>query len=333
MFKFNYIQTLTSLVPFRHRKPKFLSWLFVFIKPIDKLKSEFLQYREDKLFLLSHNSQVRSLEHLLNTTFNNGELGIFITPSSFLQEQYAYNRSENRDPRYLYNKAEAGSATYLRNAREYRPEVTFLIWIPEALELDEARLIALVNRFRLAGKQFAIRRYTNMYQIKFDNRVCVASFEDFTIRWGQRQCILSPISFDLEWSGRQCIGFDTAYSIDWDNKLCVLESSGYLLEWNGRQCVLTQDVLFTLAWSERQCNLVDVDLYDLQWSDRQCNLVEGFYSMRFSQRQCVLTDIDFQLSWNTDSRYCTLDRSADVRWQVIWKGRECVLTQQLESKN
>jgi len=85
MFNFNYIQAILTAVPHALRKPKLLSWLYVFIKPLERLYDAFIAYRNDILFYVTHNSQVLSLNDALKSTIDDG---VFVDDPLFYEAYY-----------------------------------------------------------------------------------------------------------------------------------------------------------------------------------------------------------------------------------------------------
>lgn len=168
MFNSNLFNTSILLLPLELRKEKAIAWVKVYMHLIKDMMTSFTSYRTAQLFLIAHNSQVISLEHILNNRFNpdknlyDGNYegnGIYITDSDDPNTVYLYNKSEGKDKRYLYNKSESMPKLYLYNKSERSIWAGFIIMIPAAFNASENEIKALVIRLKLAGKNFTIKTY------------------------------------------------------------------------------------------------------------------------------------------------------------------------------
>lgn len=167
MFSFNFLNMLILQLPVKLRQVTNIAWIEVLTKLVGNLSDDFKTYRINKLFFLQHNSQVIYLEHILNSRFNEGGTEIYIEDAPSPDIISLYNKSEATDPFYLYNKDEGVSppdveTIYFYNRAEYPASGgLFVINIPIALQgiVDENELKALVNRLKLAGKQYSIYYY------------------------------------------------------------------------------------------------------------------------------------------------------------------------------
>ncbi len=150
------------------RKQKVTAWIKVLTSGVKSLMATFTAYRADTLFLIAHNSQVIYLEHYLNAKFNPAAntndpdytgTGIYITDAVPATETFLYNGNEHVTDTYLYNAAEAGPDTYLYNASEFANRIGFAIHVPASFNVSISEIMGVVNRLRLAGKQFTIKTY------------------------------------------------------------------------------------------------------------------------------------------------------------------------------
>ncbi len=142
--------------PVRVRKPKKLAWLKALIAPVKYIYGLFMPNRLSNLYYLAHNSQVCYLEAALNDLFDVTERRIYIGIEHYDEPLFIYIDAELKpvfvdvdgggDVQYLFNDAEcAASAGY-----------DFRVVVPVGLEYDAARMVALVNRYKLPGKRFII---------------------------------------------------------------------------------------------------------------------------------------------------------------------------------
>lgn len=162
LFDVNYDSLSYQLLPVRLRKMKNVAWLRCLIAPVKWLYYQFKVSRNSNLYNLAHNSQVVFLTAALNDLFDPVGRGIYIEDGSYEDPLFVYMPLEVRPlwlglsteistpiypiPQVLYTDAET---TLLGNA--------FVVKVPVTLPFDMQRMKALINKYRLAGK--------NVYQI------------------------------------------------------------------------------------------------------------------------------------------------------------------------
>lgn len=136
------------------------SWLYSLIQPLIELYAIFSSYRIQALYTLSFTGQVIYLEKLLNDTFNNGGTEIFIEDGILKIAPFLFNTAEDADPFYVFNTAETNEANlYLYNTAEYTGNLDFIVKVPTALVFDENQMKSLINKYKLAGKNYTIQTY------------------------------------------------------------------------------------------------------------------------------------------------------------------------------
>ena len=136
------------------------SWLYSLIQPIIELYAIFSSYRIQALYTLSFTGQVIYLEKLLNDTFNNGGTEIFIEDGILKIAPFLFNTAEDADPFYVFNTAETNEENlYLYNTAEYTGNLDFIVKVPTALVFDENQMKSLINKYKLAGKNYTIQTY------------------------------------------------------------------------------------------------------------------------------------------------------------------------------
>lgn len=136
------------------------AWLYSLIQPLIELYAIFSSYRIQALYTLSFTGQVIYLEKLLNDTFNNGGTEIFIEDGSLKIAPFLFNTAEDAEPFFVYNTAETDEPnTYLYNTAEYTGNLDFIVKVPVALVFDENQMKSLINKYKLAGKNYTIQTY------------------------------------------------------------------------------------------------------------------------------------------------------------------------------
>ncbi len=162
LFDVNYDSLSYQLLPVRLRKLKNVAWIRCIIAPIKWLYNLFGTSREDHLYFLAHNSQVVYLTAALNDLFDPVGRGIYIEDGQYEDPLFVYLTPEIR-PLWLGLSSEVGSAIYPVPQVLYTDSETsllgnaFVVKVPVTLVFDMQRMMALINKYRLAGK--------NVYQI------------------------------------------------------------------------------------------------------------------------------------------------------------------------
>ncbi len=150
-----------QLLPVRRRKAAMFAWLRSLIAPCRDLYTRFLGKRAADLYYVSHNGQVASLEAVLNDWFDNDLRRITITNPVYADPLYLY-RKEERKPVSLGKASESAQPygnkhLWLRSELFTLDSVLFNVNVPNAVTLmagyDERKLIALIYKYRVAGKR------------------------------------------------------------------------------------------------------------------------------------------------------------------------------------
>lgn len=321
MLNHKVIEVLASLVPSHLRKPKRLTWVYVMSKPLETLKNTFMAKRERDLYLLSHNSQVRNLEKLLETEFDT--TGIFISDPTGIENTFLYNRGEGQEPVYVYNDAES-QPVHVYNRSEFYPAISFIIWLPSEAVVDLNRLKALVNMFKLAGKSYEVRTYSELYFLQYTGRVCVEKTETFRVTWNGQRCSISLSGYMVSYSDRQCIMRDESYDVKYSDKKCTYEPITYEVSWSNIECVLEDSAEQTLVYySNRLCVLEAVETYEVVYSDKQCTIEPYDYDVAYTNKVCNVETYDYEVAYS--DKQCTLE---DTSFKTAWKGKVCTLEEE-----
>lgn len=146
-------------LPTEQRKEITKAWMKCLVSPVKWLWAKFMLNRTANLYDMAHNGQVCKLEGVLNDTFDPILKRIYIGDGPWIDPEFVYRVDEDKDlyiakaselpvsaydaPLYLYTVAETSV--------EY---VQFIVYYPTGLVFDMARMQALINKYRLAGKKF-----------------------------------------------------------------------------------------------------------------------------------------------------------------------------------
>jgi len=156
-FDINYDTLRSQLLPVRLRKRNMKAWLRCLIVPVRWLYNQFKIQRTATLYYLAHNSQVVYLEAVLNDVFDPASRGIHVVDGLFEDPLFTYLVPESR-PVWLGLASEAGSSAFPVPQVLYTSAETsllgnaFVVKVPAALSFDLDRMKALINRYRVAGK-------------------------------------------------------------------------------------------------------------------------------------------------------------------------------------
>lgn len=154
---FDYIK---GAIPPFWRKSRLIAWIKALISPVQTLTDDFVQFKADKKYDVSFNGQVIYLEHLLNDRFDDTQRRIYITDSTTqIIAPFVYNKVEQKEI-YIYNKSES-TPFFLFGKNEYLTGTDFIVHVPTALLTPsvEIILVALVKRYKIAGKRFEVKTF------------------------------------------------------------------------------------------------------------------------------------------------------------------------------
>ena len=161
-FDVNYDVLSVQILPVRLRKEKMKAWIQCLISPVKWLFNLFGINRNNNLYILAHNSQVVYLQAALNDVFDPVGRNIIIVDGPYEDPLFTYLVPEMR-PIWLGLASEAGSTAYAdpevlyTNAETSLLGISFIVKVPVAVPFDMARMKALINSYRLPGR--------NLYQV------------------------------------------------------------------------------------------------------------------------------------------------------------------------
>lgn len=154
----DYLKLGLWLLPSYLRQTKTIALLNIAISPVIYLYQHFLNYRKNKLYELSINSQVCRLEALLNDRWDFTSRGIYIDDALEYPPLYIYKEAELK-PVFLYTEAEAQPKYLFTDGEGGALANDFIVFVPAAVSFDALEMRSLVVRFRLPGMKFKIQIY------------------------------------------------------------------------------------------------------------------------------------------------------------------------------
>lgn len=159
-YDINFKRLALLLLPTFLRRPLMASLTYAIITPLNYIHTRFLQFRKDAAYRLNHNGQVCHLRAVLNDTFDPEQRRITVTDTAQnVGVMFVFRRNVDRP--LLVPRRETG-AVMLVNRRGFggASGYDFVVNIPLALRsIDDTRLTAVVNTYKLASKRFAISYY------------------------------------------------------------------------------------------------------------------------------------------------------------------------------
>lgn len=147
------------LLPTAYRKPLLAAFAQSLVQGANVVHGNFMRWRQDKQYRLSHNGQVCYLRAALNDTFDQVERRITVEDEQSSEERDARLYLREVERAILIPLRSAGGA-FIINRRGYSGVSGYDFWvsIPYALrgKVDETRLAAVVDTYRLASKRWTI---------------------------------------------------------------------------------------------------------------------------------------------------------------------------------
>ena len=157
LFDIDYNALVWQNLPVRLRTPVQYAWLKCLSAPVKFLYNLFKANRKNNLYLLAHDSQVCYMQAVLNDTFDNVSRGIYISDGLFHDPLFVYLVPEDK-PLWLGLVSEEGSTPYADPEVLYTAGETvflapsFIVNVPVAVVFDVARMKALIDYYRLPGR-------------------------------------------------------------------------------------------------------------------------------------------------------------------------------------
>lgn len=147
------------LLPTTLRRPLVAAFMQSAVQGCNVLHGDFMRWKADKDYRLSHNGQVCHLRAALNDTFDQTERRITVDDEEGGGQPGARLFVREMDRHILLPVRDSGKA-FIINRRGYGGVNGFDFWVsvPYALmgKIDVPRLAALVDTYKLASKRWTI---------------------------------------------------------------------------------------------------------------------------------------------------------------------------------
>jgi len=133
-----------------------MKWLRVLIKPVEQIYDAFLDFRNEQLYIMSHNSQIVYLRKVLNDKFDNTDRRIVIENVEVYEPIWYYDTAENK-PVYHYDTAD-GAPVYHYDQADYNQNNTdFVVKLPNAIKPGTPEAVTELER--------QVRYYVDYYKL------------------------------------------------------------------------------------------------------------------------------------------------------------------------
>lgn len=261
------LERLLSLVPLSLRKVNFINLVHCLLIPVSYLHMIFTQYREKKEYRLAHNGQVYSLTKVICDFCGNNDCKI--TDGTYIEEVFLPTNAEgeliHHQVSFPSDINMSPSVLVPSMVMSQFQQADFIVHLPQVLygHIDEAGLRALIDEYKLAGKQYFIV-YDDViiehYIFSWSEDICVLELEPtqetYNFEWQNPICILDA-SFEFQWLNNVCVK-DIPYGFEWSVSICVKEwdSDHYQFSWFNTICI-TETSHYSYSWSNSICRQVD----------------------------------------------------------------------------
>lgn len=171
MYSWNSHTLLNRFVFRAWRKPKFMSFLFALVKPLNITWSAFQLYRNAVLLKLNTDFSVVQLEHYLNSEYATAfdlatrdqdiqsESIISVATEDYNPRNYVFYALEQVSTMPLNFQSENVNSNTCYWESEYETETHFTVKVPTAIQYDEKVMQKQIDHYVFAGLNYKIENY------------------------------------------------------------------------------------------------------------------------------------------------------------------------------
>lgn len=145
-------------LPFKRRTDIAIAWLKALLSPLQEKADEFSTACTDWDYRVMYSSQQKVFAALLNKQFDSTSKRIRVeTVSDLISPVVLYHDTELPEASVLYHDSETEPEPVIINHdSEDAAAVDFRVFVPTSLSGIEDRIMAWVNQYKLADKQYEI---------------------------------------------------------------------------------------------------------------------------------------------------------------------------------
>ncbi|MBI1228231.1 MAG: hypothetical protein GC192_23560 [Bacteroidetes bacterium] len=140
----------------RKRKDALLSYIYIFIKPIENLHLDFIDFTDDLSSKIRYSSQQKVLASFLNRKFDEAYNRIRVeTDSDGRKNEPVWFRQEpfKSSPTYFRQEGETNKPVYFR---QEIPRGKFIVYVPSELSDFVDEIKGWIDRYTEASKTYSI---------------------------------------------------------------------------------------------------------------------------------------------------------------------------------
>lgn len=162
-YSINWLVFIESLLALPVRDIHYIKYINALIQPIIGLYLEFIEFRRNSLYKVSHNSQVVYLQKMLNDKFDNSLRRIRIKNAVILEPIWFYEPGDDK-PVWFYEPADNLPVIFREESDFNGDGVDFTVLVPESLRPASqtaelayiTRMSGQINYYKLLSKNFKI---------------------------------------------------------------------------------------------------------------------------------------------------------------------------------
>lgn len=157
-YNINFKKLAMLMLPPDLRKPLMAAIVQALASSDSAIHTSFMHHREDINYFLNHNGQVCYLRAVLNDLFDPAQRRIIIKNIPQEEDGLVIYRREVEDDLLFPLRESDDAVIFERRGYGDIGGYDFLVTVPAALEgiIDEARLSAVINTYKLVSKRFLI---------------------------------------------------------------------------------------------------------------------------------------------------------------------------------
>ena len=162
-YRVNWRKFANDLLLMELRKPALKAYLNALLQPVQKLHADFLTYRKNALYRVQHNSQIASVEAVLNDAFDTVFRRIRIQNVAFKEPVYFYEPLENKEV-WFYEPADDKPVYFYEESELTGSGVDFVVCVPTVLQPNNSteenalltKMRGLIDYYKLYSKNYNI---------------------------------------------------------------------------------------------------------------------------------------------------------------------------------
>ena len=155
IYYYSWKRLVRWLIPQALRKPLLLAFAEAFVSGLQYVHAAFIDFKLATEYELTITGQVVYLEKMLNDRFDFIQRRIYIIDGIDYEPLWLALDIENK-PQWLATDAEQKPLWLCLDSETGKFSGDFIIVIPPDVVFDEAELVARVNKYKLASKQWTL---------------------------------------------------------------------------------------------------------------------------------------------------------------------------------